>query len=216
MEGQIVKMGETRQYELFAVNDALDCEWRGPERCFQVLNYLDKPDGVKITRGRRLESFGYFDVEANDFACAITLPRPNQSVSLTLPVRVIGLNPRWSAGLFQIKGHSSGYYSDGMNGYTSLGFDFEGRVYGALFPDMSDRTEVIIGHPIVCDNNDLFIEVMPLVDKAGKYTWHIAVNNPTDQSISARFRQAMKRPGPKFPDQQHVIPAGGDMILHSQ
>ena len=148
-----------------------------------------------------------------DTPVELRVARPTNPMQLTLPVRVDGLNQNWSAGLLQIDGHTTGYYTDGEDEYTSLGFDFDGRVYAALYPDQSDITHVLIGHPVVCDNHDLIIEVMPRADAGGNYTWHVAVNNPTDSRITATFQQAMTLRGLNFSTQKHTIRAGGYVVL---
>ena len=209
--GTKVKAGKSYHHELFSVNEAIDTEARGPERFLRVLAYLRRPEGMKVIRGRVLDSPGYFDVEAEgNEPIELKVRRPSEEIALTIPVRVDALNPRWSAGLFQIAGHTTGNYTDGKEVYTSLGFDMEGYVHAALYPDQVPETHVVIGHPIVCDNAELVLEVMPRSGKDGsKYEWHVAVNNPTDKPVTATFRQAMDLPGLDFAPRERTIPAGG-------
>jgi len=213
--GRRVKVGDRFHFELFSVNEPIDVEAHGPDRFRRILHYLAEPDGMSVVSGRRRKALGFFEVAAQgaDAPVELKVTRPAEPIGLTIPVRVSGLNPRWSAGLFQIKGYSTGYYTNGQNVYTTLGFDFDGRVYAALYPDWSDVTHVIIGHPVVCDRSDLFLEVMPRSKEGGGYRWHVAVNNPTDEAVTARFRTAMDLPGLELPPQQHTIPAGGYLVL---
>ena len=74
-------------------------------------------------------------------------------------------------------------------------------------------THVVIGHPVVCDNRELFIEAMPRSGTRGTYRWHVAVNNPTDKPVRARFRQGMDLPGLKLRPRQLTIRAGGHTVL---
>ena len=215
IEGRHVSAGEEYYHELFSVNEAVGITESGPDRFRRVLAYLDAPDGMKVVRGERMASPGFFDVSTRDpgIPAELIVPRPEEEIGITIPVRVSGLNSRWSTGLFQVEGHSTGYYSDGTEVYTSLGYDFDGRGYAALFPDQSERTHVLIGHPVVCNGQDHFIEVMPRSGPDGGYVWHVAVNNPTDQEVTATFQVGMDLPGLDFGKQQHAIPSGAHVVL---
>ena len=216
LEGKQVKAGDVFHHEVFSVNEALDTEAYGPERFQYILKYLAAVESMTVVRGSRINTLGFFDIKTDGTERPIELKvtQPTEPVALTIPVRVFGLNPKWSAGLFQISGHSPGNYTNGMNVYTTLGFDFDGRVYASLYPDQSPETHVVIGHPVVCDTPELFIEAMPRSSKEGKgYDWHIAVNNPTDRPVKAAFRVGMDLPGLSFEPQTHTIPAGGYAVL---
>ena len=54
---------------------------------------------------------------------------------------------------------------------------------------------------------------MPRANVTGDYTWHVAVDNPTDNSITATFQQAMTLRGLDFTTRQHTISEGGYMVL---
>ncbi len=214
LAGLAVNANDMHHYELFSVNEPLDAE-SGLERFERILDYLAQPEGMQVLQGVRLPGDEFFDVQADavDYQVELQVPAPTNAIGITIPVRIHGLNPNWSAGLYQIKGHTTGYYTDGEEEYTSLGFDFDGRVYAALFPDQVPLTHVVVGHPIVCDEPDLVLEVMPRADALGNYTWHVAVNNPADNEITATLQQAMTLRGLNFATQQHTIPAGGYLVL---
>lgn len=213
--GQVLEAGDSMHYELFSVNESIDMEDRGAGRFKRVVKYLDRPDGLKLVSGTREESPGVFDVNSGeeDSPVEITVRKPKNRIGLTIPVRISGLNSRWSAGLLQVKGHSTGYYTDGENVYSALGFDLDGRVHAALYPDYAEMTHVVVGHPVVCDQPELFIEAMPRTGPEGTYVWHVAANNPTDEDVTAEFRQSTKLPGLEFAKQEHTIPAGGHLVL---
>jgi len=213
--GQILEEGDSRHYELFSVNESIDMEDRGPGRFKRVVKYLDRPDGLKLVRGTREESAGMFEVNSGtaDSPVEIIVPKPKKRLGLTIPVRISGFNPRWSTGLLQVKGHSTGYYTNGENVYSALGFDLDGRVHAALYPDYGEFTHIVVGHPVVCDQPELFIEAMPRTGPDGEYVWHVAVNNPMDEEITAKFRQSAQLPGLEFVEQEHAVPAGGHLVL---
>jgi len=215
ISGREVKVGDTFHHELFSVNEAIDTKERGPERFARVLEYLEQPDGMQLLSGRRVTGLGYLDLESDapGEAVEIKVPSPPAPIALTIPVRVTGLNPRWSTGLFQIVGHALGNYTNGENVYTTLGVDMEGYVHAALYPDQVPETHVMIGHPVVCNQPELFLEVMPRTNPGGGFQWNVAVNNPTDVPVRATFRRGMELPGLDFEPQEHTIPAGGYVKL---
>ncbi len=213
--GKAVQAGDIFHHELFSVNEAIDTEARGRERFVRILDYLEQPEGMQILSGRRVPGVGYLDLEPDTPGEAVELkvPRPFSPIALTIPARVSGLNPRWSAGLFQVAGHALGNYTGGKDVYTTLGFDMEGDVHAALYPDMAPETHVVIGHPVTCSRPELILEVMPRTDSEGGYQWNVAVNNPTDVPVRATFRRGMELPGLDFEPQEHTIPAGGYVKL---
>jgi len=213
VQGRAVQRGQKLHYEFLMVSDPVHASVRGPYRFLQIVRYLAKPGGLTIPRGKRQASHGLVELAARDGAAELTIARPARPVRVTLPVRVSGLNPRWSAGLFQISGYVQGRYGGGKNRYRPAGLDPEGRAYGALFPDYAPEPHVVIGHPIVCDRRELFIQVTQKNLGQGRSGWHVSVNNPTDAPVTATFQQAMRVPGLEFPTQKHTIPAGGHVVL---
>jgi hypothetical protein len=146
----------------------------------------------------------------------LAIPRPEERLDAPLPIRVRGLNPRWSAGFFQKTGYNVGYYGDGNNRYRPAGFDLDGYAYGAVFPDYVDRTHVVIGHPVVCDNADLFVQVTQKnvrLKPKRESAWHVSINNPSDAAITTMCKPAMGLPGFAFAPTQATIPAGGYVVL---
>ena len=106
-----------------------------------------------------------------------------------------------------------GYYTNGENVYAPFGLDLDGLAYLSLFPDQAELTHVRAGHPIVCDQPDLFIEAMPRPVKPGTLKWHVAVNNPMDAAVTATFRQAMDLPDPTFTTKQLTVEPGAYVVL---
>ncbi len=217
VEGREVEAGDKFQYELFSVSEPLNVPETGEVRFEKVLEYLDDPTGVEMVSGKRVKTSGFYEVAVDDVARGIEMKvqRPSEPVGLTLPVRISGLNPNWSAGLYQLDGHTTGYYTNGERVYTSLGFDFDGRVYAALYPDQHELTHVRVGHPVVCDQDELLLEVLPRTGPNGRWRWRVAVNNPTDRPIKATFRQGIEVRDLTFKTQRRTIPAGGYVVLLS-
>jgi len=69
------------------------------------------------------------------------------------------------------------------------------------------------GHPIVCDQPELFVEVTARPVSPGELKWHVAVNNPTDTDVTATFRQAMDLPGLAFATQKCTVAPGQYVVL---
>lgn len=211
-----VHAGASRTYALFSVGDPLETTRTGTSRLARLAAYLDRPDGLELVRGKRLAGAGgLLELAAAGGAVDLSLPRPEEPLEATLPVCVHGLEPRWSVGMLQVEGYAPGYYGDGSDSYTTLSFDFEGKVYASLFPDRAPTTHVRIGHPIVSDAPALFIEVMPRdAERPGaKYAWHVAVDNPTDETIETTLRQGMALPGLDFQPRRIEVPAGGYRVV---
>jgi hypothetical protein len=146
-------------------------------------------------------------------ALELTLPKPAEKMSLTVPLLVPGLNPRWSAGLYQIEGYSKGFYGPGENRYRPLGVDWDGNAYIPLYPDMAPNTHIVAGQPIVAGaaGADLFIQVTKICDKPER--WHVSVNNPTDKPVTVTLHQTMDLPGLTFADRQVTLEAGEYRVL---
>ena len=129
-------------------------------------------------------------------------------MSLTVPVLVRVLNPRWSVELWQKEGYSKGFYGPGTNRYRPVGMDWAGNAYVPLYPDLADSTRVVVGHPIVAgaEGKDLFIQVTKISDTPDR--WHVSVNNPTDKPVTVTLHQAFELQGLNFPDQKLTLKAG--------
>ena len=216
LEGAKVAQGESRHYELFSINEPLDPPGKGVPRFRRLQAYLQAPAGLQLERGTRLSDPGFVSVRAEGGAIELGVTRPPQPIGIPLPLRVHGLEPDWSIGVFQIEGHTPGAYTDGRGVYQSLGVDRRGRVHVSLYPDHAPSTRVVVGHPVVSDAEQLVIEAMPRPGapaSGARYAWHVAVNNPTDAPIRATFRRAMALPGLDFEPVTRTIPAGGQVVL---
>jgi len=118
---------------------------------------------------------------------------------MTLPVQVRGLNPRWSAGVWQVEGYTTGYAGDGHDRWRALAVDSDGYARVPLFVSRASVTELHMGHPIVARGagRDLFIHVTRLGDKP--FRWHVSVNNPTDHVIRTTLSPGLPLPGLQVP-----------------
>jgi hypothetical protein len=120
-------------------------------------------------------------------------------MDLTLPCRISGQNPNWSAGLFQKEGYVKGDYGSGKNRYRALGVDHVGFAYIPLYVDLAEKTHILAGHPVVADSKgkDLFIQVTKVGVNPDR--WHLSVNNPTNDTITTPLWTTMDLPGLKVP-----------------
>jgi hypothetical protein len=138
---------------------------------------------------------------------------------MMVPVRVDGLNRRWSAGLYQFDGFRSHYYSKDNGGYRALGLDQEGGAYVPLHVAAA-ATHDLIGQPVVADEagQDLFIQVtcLPGDHGPGALSWNISANNPTDHPIETTLHRAMNLPGLNFSDTRITLQAGEYRALENR
>jgi hypothetical protein len=200
-----VTKNESLHYEMLSVVDPVDSTRRDLDRMLAIVGYLTQNRGARN---------GLVELLAVDGAAALRVKRPKRRVDLPLAVRVDGLNPNWSAGVFLRRGYVLGNYGPGRKRFREVGFDRDGRVYATFFPDRADLTEAVIGHPVVCDREELFIQVTRRDDRRGHASWHVSVNNPTDREIRATFRTAIDIPGLDLSPRTMTVPPGAYLILH--
>jgi hypothetical protein len=211
--GQRVKKGDVHNFELFSLGIPLNVEVKSPEGVRHLLTYLSEPTGLEILRGKRLASPGFLECAAEDGTVEVRVPKPGEKTHLTLPLRIKGMNRRWSAGLWQKSGYVKGDYGAGANRYRPLGVDEFGYAYVPLFVDLAPETHVVAGHPVVADENgkDLFIQVTHLWENPDQ--WHVSVNNPTDKTVKTILHKAMDLPGLAFPDTVIELKPGAYEVL---
>jgi hypothetical protein len=213
LEGVQWKQGDTYTSEFAGFAFPLDVPVHTPEELQKYADYYSQPAGLEVRRGKRMASPGVLTVAPFNDAVELSLPKPAEKLSLTVPLLVPGLNSRWSVGLFQKEGYSKGFYGPGENRYRPVGLDFDGNAYIPLYPDMADNTHIVVGHPIVAgaEGKDLFIQVTKVSDKPDR--WHVSVNNPTDKPLTVTLRKVMDLPGLNFPDQKLTLQAGEYKVL---
>jgi hypothetical protein len=173
-----------------------------------------------VTRGHALDPSpgnatrdGLLELAAENHAVGLSVGRPEPRVDLPLPIRLHGLNPRWSAGMHLERGYVQGHYGDANSRYRDLGFDREGTVWAPLFPDYAAETVVRIGNPVVCDHEDVFIQVTRLDAGTSPSSWHVSANNPTDQELRVTFRSNLGLPGLLREAMTVTLAPGGYVVL---
>jgi len=210
--------GQTYTYELSSVGCPLDAAAHDAETLRQQVAYLASPDGLQISRGQRANTPGLLEVVPDGYVAHVAVPTPKVKRQLTLPVMVSGLNPRWSAGLWQHHGFVKGDYGTGDNRYRSIGMDLAGRAYVPVYPDLAAQSDVEIGHPVSADASgaELFIQVTALSGgsaAAPEYSWIVEVNNPTDHPITSTVTQNMSLPNLNIGPQTLTLAAGEQRVL---
>jgi hypothetical protein len=186
-----------------------------------IVGYLEQPTGMQLLRGTRAaDPGGLLELTPDAAAVAVSIPRPPAGLpTLTVPVRVSGMNPRWSVGLYQYEGYRTHYYSNGDSGYRALGVDFDGRAYAPLFVSKAARTRVLMGHPVIADaaGAELFIQVTRVNDGLdGKApAWHLSVNNPTDRPVTATLTRTMALTGLEFAGETITLQPGEYRVLQN-
>jgi hypothetical protein len=211
--GRDLPEGSSLRYELFSLVYPIDVAAQGLERFRKTVAYFREPDGVKILEGTRRGIGGPIDIEAENNRVHVKAAKPSWDLATALPVRVLGLNPNWSAGYYQIEGYAQGTYGDGSHKYHPCGFDMHGCIRATLYHCLAEETEAIIGHPVVCDSPDLIIQVTQKPTAGGGYGYHVAVNNPTDKTIRIVLKQNIALPDLQFDQSELTIPAGGYVVV---
>ena len=112
----------------------------------------------------------------------------------SLPIAVSNLKDRWSAYL----------YDRTLKKARPLGV-FENTTWATIL--LADKLDLFIGHPVISDNKELFIQTT----QSGDDQWSVEVNNPTDTPvrtvlrINNLFDPLSKK---KIADETVEIPAG--------
>jgi len=207
------RSGEEYTFELSGMAFPLDAPIADEQELARYVGYIRAPSGLELLRGKRRESPGLLDVAVDDGAVELSIPKTEEAEGFTIPVRVLGLNRRWSAALLQKEGYTAGFYGPGHDRFRSLATDFDGVAYVPLYVDRAPLTRILAGHPIVADarGGDLFIQVTCL--GGTPFSWHISVNNPEAHSVTTVLSQAMTLPGLHFVDRQITVAAGGYVVL---
>lgn len=227
LEGKAVRSGQGYTLELFAMSYPLESAARSTSDLVRLRTYLASPDGLKLIRGTRVAGDGILELEPRDGAVELQLSRPDGLPRLTLPVRVGGMDARWSVWLWQKRGYEKGDYGNGVDRYTPLGVDDFGNAYLPAHTTWAELTHLAAGHPVVADAGgaELFIQVTPLPPIAGgekgvraargeePVRWHVSVNNPTDRVITATLRRAMELPGLNLREKTVALQPGTYQIL---
>jgi len=213
LEGKDVKKDETYTYELLSITFPVDVQIKSKGDLINAINYIKNPSGMSIIKGQRIESDGLLEFKPTDNIVEVVFPKPESKTNLTIPLRVQGLNNRWSVGLFQKEGYVKGDYGTGEDRYRPLGLDVYGNAYVPIYVDYAEKTHFVIGHPVVADQDgkELFIQVTHVNDNPQR--WHVSVNNPTDKVITTTLQKATDIPGFDFQTQKVTVPAGGYIVL---
>lgn len=218
MKDKPVKKGDTFNFELFHLMFPLDIQINRLKDLTRYVDYLKKPDGLKIINGKRLKEPGHVEIAPNNYMVELKIPRPKAELGLVLPVRIKGLNPRWSAGLWLKKGYVKGIYGTGENRYRALGMDFFGNAYVPIYVDRGEvqETYLVAAHPVIADRKgkDLFIQVTRLAENPFK--WHLSVNNPKNNPVTTTLSKLINLPGMKFKKKTLTLPAGGYVVLEGE
>ena len=219
--GRAVKKGDQLHVELFTTMWPMENSFDTTDELLQTLRYIRDPQGLEVLRGKRISGDGGLqELTATDGVVEVRLPQqtPEMKVAPTnLSLRASGYNRNWSAGEFQLEGYNgANYYSQGKGVYRPVGVDVEGRIYAPLYAARG-AVHTILGHPITADaaGHDLKIQVTALQSpRDGKPgSWHVSVNNPTDQPITSVLQRQIDLPGLRFQTSQITLKPGEYRIL---
>jgi len=211
-----VNSGDRFDTEFFAMTWPMNQPLSNARDLADAVAYLENPTGLVLSRGKIAPKVGGL-LELLPDNGAIELSIPKSEKPIVVPVRVSGMNKRWTTGLYQIEGYRTHYYSKGNSGWRALGVDFDGRAYAPLYVSMAPNTHVMIGHPVVADadGKDLFIQVTRLNDGGdGKSPlWHVSVNNPSDKPVTSTLKRAMELPGLDLAEEKMTLKPGECRVL---
>ena len=160
VEGRAAKSGEEIKISILSVNGRLP-DLTGAWRYKKLADYmgLDGAPAYKmnLTRGKQLPvTIGLCDLQSQNGAVEFSMEKSKQNLQLVLPVRVMGMNDKWSA-----------FCYDKLKKQARPIGVYRGIGYARFDPDYSQKIDTAVGHPVVADNNDVVILFSVLGD--GKY-----------------------------------------------
>ena len=183
-------------FEFAQIGVALTQEIHTLEDMTLLVGWLDKPSGLVVAQGTRtLRNGGLFDIAVSAAAYVAELSvGKHTATDMMLPVHVTGLQPRWTAGMWQYTGYAMGHYSDGNGVYTALGQDDFSSSFVPLYVGKA-QYHVSIGHPIIATGDgaaELIIQTTRINGTAANPIWHVSINNPTaERTLSVTLKVAM-------------------------
>jgi hypothetical protein len=152
------------------------------------------------------------EVSIDKGAMELAIARSQNVAGLTLPLRIAGLNPRWSAGLLEKEGYSPEFYGPGRDRWRAVAVGADQFAYVPLWVDRAEMTAIVAGHPIIASGaEELFIQATNLGGSPPR--WHVSVNNPTNREIRATLHKAMNLPGLSFEDREIVVGSGEYVVI---
>lgn len=216
VEGREVKAGEEIKISQLSVHGEVP-ELTGAWRYKKLADYigLDGAPGypMKLTRGKQLPvTLGFCDLQSKNGAIEFSMKKPKQNIQLVLPVRVMGMNDKWSAVC----------YDKSRKVSRPIGV-YQGIAYARFDPYYNQQLDMAVGHPVVADNPDIVISVAVLGDN--KYpaktsgdavsgsTYSVQVNNPTDKDLKVTFTNNLDLPDFPFETKTVDLKAGQFMEI---
>jgi hypothetical protein len=216
----VVNTGDTFVTELAQLGLSLTSQLPSVDSLIQLHDFLRNPP-ITVMSGPQLECALICDSVVNrssNFTTELLAPRYVGDRDMMLPLRVGGLNPRWSAGLWQkhgFPGSAGAIYGNGTDRYTALGVEEGGgRAFVPLYVGEA-ATRVVVGHPVIADGDradELFIQVTH-VDASPSSVWHVSLNNPTNATIRAMVHVAMTPARFALRSQVVELEGGQDVVL---
>jgi hypothetical protein len=213
LNSRFFRVGDVYRSELATLSFPLDVPIDRANAFTPYVDYLQNPDGLNVLRGQRISKPGLLEVAAEAGIVELRLPRASSVPELTLPLRISGLNPNWSAVLLQREGYVLRFYGSGMNRIRGLGVERSGFAYVPLYVGHADQTWLVAGHPVTADDTGLGLLIQATALGGDPLRWHVSVNNPTSQPVTTRLHNAMGFPGINVPDAPIRVGPGAYLVV---
>ncbi|MEI8194696.1 MAG: hypothetical protein WCI73_02180 [Phycisphaerae bacterium] len=203
--GRTFKKGETYEYRWLTLNGRAD-DKNSLQRYDEIRKFLGmtaerKPGyDLQLKTGKLVSARGLLDIAADNGLVDLAIPAPEAKLHVIIGARISGLNSRWSAGLFD---RSRGKY-------RPLG-THENTGYVRLNPETGESKDIMLGHPVVADNKEVFITCTHLSDQPSR--WQVNVQNPTAAPLTVKLTRRMALPGLDLVEKTVEVPAGDDMVV---
>ena len=121
----------------------------------------------EIESGSLLQEPYVVTIKAEDHGCVASFSSPSQLPNRILPVTVQGLRDGWSAGALRLDGLAPMWYPGGV-------------LDGSLWIALEEDGRYFLGHPLVCDEPSIKLEITSVSQKVISFTLH----NPESSSVT--------------------------------
>jgi hypothetical protein len=207
------RVGDVYRSELATLSFPLDVPIARAQDFAPYVDYLRNPAGLNVLHGQRLSTPGLLEVAAEASIVELRLPRASSVPELTLPLRISGLNPNWSALLLQREGYVLRFYGSGTNRVRGLGVEPAGFAYVPLYVGHADQTWLVAGHPVTADDTGRGLVIQATALGGDPFRWHVSVNNPTGRTVTTQLHNAMGFPGINLPDAPIQVGPGAYLVI---
>lgn len=113
----------------------------------------------KIISGKLLQEPYIVSIEVEYGGCIASFPSPAALPNRIIPITVKGIENNWSAGALRLDGTKISWYPGGV-------------LEGALWIALEESGKYFLGHPLICDDPEIRVEILSIDDGSIFFNLH--------------------------------------------